>query len=158
MNVELTECLAAAADSAREIATTALAISDTAWLESSAPLPDNLSGIYIPLSTAQLALQFGILAERATCVKLAKALMGMQVDEPLDGDCEVFDAMGEVANMIAGGIKVRLTEQGNINVGLPLALMGKVVPPNNSRSIHGALRMDDCELWLVVTGTRVVQH
>lgn len=152
-SVQLTDCLAATADSAREIATGPLGISTTAWLESSTPLPEALCGIYIPLLSKELAVQVGVLAERPDFVKLAKALLSMQDDEEFESEGDVFDAMGEVANMIAGGIKVRLEPHTNISVGLPLALTGKVFPPRNSQSIHGELSLDDRRAWLVVTGT-----
>jgi hypothetical protein len=152
--MDLTDWLAAAADSAIEIATGPLGISSTEWLgSSSAVLPEDLCGIYMPLLSDQLSLQLGILAERAVCTALAKALMGMEADEPLDSDEDVFDAVGEVANMVAGGVKVRLADKSNILVGLPLALKGKVFPAGNSTSIHGMLRIDASQLWLIVTGT-----
>jgi Chemotaxis phosphatase CheX len=151
---QLTTWLAAAADSAREIAITALGVSDAVWQESSAPIPVDLSGVYIPLLSQEIAVQFGMLAEHPVCVKLAKGLMGMQDDEPLEADEEIFDAMGEVANLIVGGIKMRLAGEADISLGLPLALTGQVFPSAHSSSVHGLLRLDDRQVWLVVIGTK----
>ena len=57
--------------------------------------------------------------------------------------------------MVAGGIKVRLAARRDVRVGLPLALKGRVFPSNSSRSVHGLMRMDDHEVWLVITGTHL---
>lgn len=152
--LHLTEWLSAAADSTREIAQGPLGIVTAVWREGSAlPVPDDLYGVYIPLSSDGLALQFGLLAERRVCAKLASALIGLTADESLDSDEDVFDAVGEVTNLVAGGIKVRVAGRVNVSVGLPLALRGKVFPSTGSQSIHGVMCLDEADVWLVLTGT-----
>ena len=153
--MDLTEWLEAAADSAREIAAGPLGVATTTWHAGAESLPDDLYGVYIPLLTERMALQLGILAARDVCTKLARSLMGLAEGDPLDSDEDVLDAVGEVTNMVAGGVKVRLAERCNINVGLPLALKGRVFLSNGSQSMHRLLRLDDSDVWLVVTGTRL---
>ncbi len=152
--MNLNEWLDAAAASAKEIARGPLGATTTSWSSSPAMvLPDDLCGVYIPLSSDGLALQIGVLAERATCAKLAKSLLGIGHDEPLGSDEDVFDALGEITNMVAGGVKVRLAEKTKVTVGLPLAMKGKLIQLGGSLSIHGSIRIDDSSVWLVVTGT-----
>lgn len=153
--MNLTEWLSVAADSTREIAQGPLAMATAVWRDvPGLLLPDDLYGVYIPLLSEGLHLQFGLLAERRVCAKLASSLVGPAPDESLDSDEDVFDAVGEVTNMIAGGIKIRVAGRANVSVGLPLALRGKVFPSTGSQSIHGVMCLDEAEVWLVLTGTK----
>ncbi|WP_127126420.1 chemotaxis protein CheX [Georgenia sp. SYP-B2076] len=55
-------------------------------------------------------------AEAATADQIARALVGAEPGEELDG-AEVVDAVGEVANMLAGNLKARMSAGGSL--GLP---------------------------------------
>jgi chemotaxis phosphatase CheX-like protein len=155
--VKLSELLDAAAVSAQEIANGPLGAAHSSWAgASSEKLPTNLCGVYIPLLSDEFALQLGLLATRDVCTTLARALIGdMDGAEPMDSDADVFDAVGEVTNMIAGQVKVLLSEKVNIKVGVPLALKGRVFNLGGSQSIHGALAVDANAVWLVMTGTKM---
>ncbi len=153
--MDLTEWLEAAAESAREIAAGPLGVRSTTWDDRARSMPDNLYGVYVPLLTEVMALQLGILAARDVCTKLARSLVGTDGADVLETDEDVLDAVGEVTNMIAGGVKVRLAARHNINVGIPLALRGRVIPSTSSQSLSRVMRMDDSHVWLVMTGTRL---
>jgi hypothetical protein len=151
--VKLAEWLESAALAAREIAGGALGASELDWSGlSREALPGNLCGIYIPLMMDGVALQLGVLATRDVCAALASALLGGE-DVP-ESDEDVFDAVGEIANLIAGQFKVLLADQINVRVGVPLAMKGRVFMLGGSQSIHGMLSIDQRPVWLVVTGTR----
>jgi chemotaxis phosphatase CheX-like protein len=155
--VELSEWLDAAASSAQEIASGALGMADTHWQgKSTVAMPRDLCGVYIPLLTDGYALQLGLLAPRDTCTLLARALLGdMDGEAAVESDSDVFDAVGEITNLIAGQIKVALAEKVSIRVGVPLAIRGRVFPLGGSRSIYGELRLDQGHTWLVMSGTRM---
>ncbi|PIE58475.1 MAG: chemotaxis protein CheX [Desulfobulbus propionicus] len=60
---------------------------------------------------------------RETALSITSSMLGMEVDE-LDED--VKDAIGEVANMVAGGIKASLTDyKVNIELAIPSVAVGK---------------------------------
>jgi hypothetical protein len=152
--VELSEWLIAAAESAQHLATRALNASTTTWEEcGDAALPSDLCGVYIPLINDDLALHLGLLARRDVCNHLANSLLGMTPDEALDSDEDVFDAVGEIANLVAGDVKDRVRAAGNVTLGVPLALQGKVFPAAGSQSLQGIVRIDERCVWLVLTGT-----
>jgi CheY-specific phosphatase CheX len=111
--------------------------------------------VYVPLLTDVMALQLGILAARDVCTKLARCLVGTDAADVLETDEDVLDAVGEVTNMIAGGVKVRLASKHDINVGVPLALRGRVIPSTSSQSMYRLMQMDDSHVWLVMTATRL---
>ena len=151
--MKLSEWLDAAALSAREVAGSALGTTDLHWSgATSLPLPDGLCGIYIPLLTDGLALQLGVVATRGVCGSLACALIGADESE-VEGDADVFDALGEIVNLIAGDFKFRLTDEVKIRVGVPLAMNGRVFPLGGSLSVHGSLQVGPNEVWLVMTGS-----
>jgi hypothetical protein len=151
-NVKLAEWLESTADAAREIAGSALGASALDWSgASNEALPGNLCGIYIPLMMEGVALQLGVLATRDVCGALASALLG---GDDVQSDEDVFDAVGEITNLIAGQFKVLLADQINVRVGVPLAMKGRVFMLGGSRSIHGVLNVDQRPVWLVVTGTK----
>lgn len=154
--MDLAQWLDAAAASARDVGASALGMSQSKW-DGPAPgkLPGELRGIYIPLVADGLALQLGVLATREVCGTLAQRLLaGGDEGEPLESDADVFDAVGEMTNLIAGNVKVLLADQFQIRVGVPLALAGRVVPIGGSASVHGHLELDGESLWLVITGPR----
>jgi hypothetical protein len=151
--MNLTDWMNLAADAAAEIATGALGMANTCWRQApDARLPDDLWGVYIPLMTEGDSVQLGLLGRRDVCAQLAKSLLGMGPDENLDDDSTVFDAVGEVTNLVAGGVKVRAAEHINVKLGLPLALVGAALPLTGEAFAHGVLQMDDNEVWLVVAG------
>ena len=154
--MEFSQWLDAAAASARDVGVSALGMSESKWAgPSEGKLPGDLRGIYIPLVADGLALQLGLLASREVCATLASRLLsGGEDAEPLESDADVFDAVGEVTNLIAGNVKVLLADQVQIRVGVPLALAGRVFPIGASQSIHGHLELGDSSVWLVITGPK----
>jgi hypothetical protein len=150
--LKLTDWMNLAADAASEIASGALGMGTVRWQHPpESALPDDLCGVYIPLLAEGFSVQLGLLGRPAVCTQLAKSLLGMGPDESLADDGEVFDAVGEVTNLVAGGVKVRAAAHTNVKLGLPLAMSGTVLPSAVAFE-HGLLHMDDNEVWLVVTG------
>jgi hypothetical protein len=153
--MKLTEWMNLAADSAAEIASGALGMETVRWQHpSGATLPTDLCGVYIPLLTDGDAVQFGLLGRRDVCAQLAKSLLGMGPDESLESESDVFDAVGEVTNMVAGGVKFRAAARLDVRLGLPLALSGSIFPHTGAAFEHGLMQMDDNDVWLVITGAR----
>ncbi len=151
--MDLTEWMNLAADSAAEIAAGALGMGNVRWKHlSNATLPPDLCGVYIPLLTDGEAIQLGLLGRRDVCAHLAKSLLGMGPDESLESDSDVFDAVGEVTNMVAGGVKVRAADRLDVKLGLPLALSGCIFPLAGAAFEHGLMQMDENEVWLVIAG------
>ncbi len=152
--MELSEWRIAAAESVKHLATGALGATTATWEDcDQAALPSDLCGVYIPLMNDSLAVNLGLLARRDVCGHLAKSLLGMTPDEALDSDEDVFDAVGEIANLVAGDVKERVRTAGNVTLGVPLALQGRVFPASGSQSMQGIVRIDEHCVWVVVTGT-----
>jgi len=57
--------------------------------------------------------------------KITSGMLGMEVDEV---DADVKDALGEIANMVAGGLKVSLEGEGcNVELALPSTVIGRSI-------------------------------
>jgi hypothetical protein len=84
-------------------------------------------GAYVPLSSSDSVVQLGIVAERLHCEAMSRALLGMPEDEAFGSDGDVADALGEIANMVAGSAKTRMNERiPDIVLGLPLCVNGRI--------------------------------
>lgn len=127
-NVGLTEWLDAAVSSLAECAVSLLG---TDRCEEASPR-GSLSlagwGSYVPLATPDAMLQVGVVASEPDCIGMASTMLGLGPEELAAAD--VGDAMGEIANVLAGAVKTVLAGRVNaIELGLPLFAQGEVVPP-----------------------------
>jgi hypothetical protein len=110
-------------------------------------------GAYIGLTTPTEALQVGVVAGMDGLQTLAKSMLGMAPeDEDLPAG-DVADAVGEIANIFAGGIKKRMLPRlGAVNLGLPLFINGYIEPTDRL-----AIQAVDIQLGPVVTSLLVIQ-
>lgn len=79
----------------------------------------------------------------------AGAMLGMEVDEI---DQDVFDALGEIANMVAGSFKMHISKGGgDVRISTPSVISGKdyIVQCKQCDSIN--LLFDVDEEWFVVS-------
>ena len=120
-------CLDALTDSASELASTVLG-----GLEVASSGPDCQvaagHGAYLGLVAEEEPIQVGLLCEPAGCQILAKSLLGM---DPADEDlpiADVSDAMCEIINIVAGGLKRRISGKVAVTLGLPIFVAGHPLP------------------------------
>jgi len=64
-----------------------------------------------------------ICASREQCRDFTARLLGAELDS-IKTDVELRDAIGEIANMIAGNVKRELLRLGPIEIGLPAVSLG----------------------------------
>lgn len=154
--MELDGWLHAAAECAGEVATAALGIESTAWRQVPvASLPHGLWGAYIPLlCTPGQSMQLGLLAGHDTCKRLTCALLGVPPEESSLTDADIFDAVSEVTNLVAGGLKARVDGEVHVTLGVPLSFSGRVFPGAEGQSTLGLLQLDRDDVWLMLTGAR----
>jgi CheY-specific phosphatase CheX len=77
----------------------------------------------------------------------------MEPDEEIDQD-DMFDSIGEVANIIAGSVKTSLAgENISAQLGLPLAVEGRVHTTENAPRASIITLIDGHQVWLNVSGT-----
>jgi Chemotaxis phosphatase CheX len=87
-----------------------------------------MCGAYVPLSSADSVLQIGLVTDRTGCEAISRALLAMEATEAFASPGDVADAFGEIANMVAGGVKSRMNDRmPSLRLGLPLFVDGRVV-------------------------------
>lgn len=111
-----------------ELAATALGFADVAFrVYDQDELPEGVSGAYIPIVSDGVSVQIGVVAGESGCQDLARALLCMEPEDGALEDGDMADALGEVVNILAGGVKGRLIDrQPDLRLGLPVFLRGRI--------------------------------
>ena len=121
--------MAAMSDTINEVATTALGFPGCEVLRTFDRIPPGREGAYLALVGQEDSIQIGLISNAEGCQALAKGLLQMEPGgEDLD-PADMADAMCEVVNIIAGGLKARVNGKvPPIKLGLPLFVNGAVQP------------------------------
>jgi chemotaxis protein CheX len=136
-------------ETADEIATTALGFDGATMVSVSNQRPGPGNGAYVPLISDTLNLQFALMASAGTCAALAKDLLGMEQDDPLD-DADIADAIGEIANIMAGGLKSRLVDADpGLKLGLPVVVCGYLFANASLEVVSAEVLIGPRPTWLV---------
>lgn len=135
-------CLEALREAVAEVAGTVLGGLPVAP-QTSGVDPGASHGAYLALVAQGEPIQVALLAAGPGCQLLAKTLLGMDVaDEDLP-DSDVSDAMCEIINIVAGGLKRRVSGGMQVTLGLPLFVAGPLLP-NHQQQVHSrALQLGD---------------
>ncbi|MDX2493580.1 MAG: chemotaxis protein CheX [Desulfuromusa sp.] len=73
--------------------------------------------------TGGLSAMLGIHCPETVGMAISGAMLGMEIEEI---DADVKDALGEIANMVAGGLKERFaTDNIDLELAIPTAISGK---------------------------------
>ena len=97
-------------------------------------LPDKIKGAHVAMISMTDSLNIGLFADDEECTALAKALLCMEEDEEISEE-DIIDSMGEIANIIAGGVKRRMVDDiPTIKIGLPVFFSGHMAPGKNTDS------------------------
>lgn len=131
------EWLAIIGGAADEVATVALSFEKCNVRVREAAIGSQHVGAYLPLGTLEHPMQIALLAEPAGCQALAKALLGMDAGDEDLADTDLSDAVSEVLNLLAGGVKRRAQGRVEIQLGLPLFVKG-VIQGNEHLAILAA--------------------
>lgn len=138
-----------------EIATHALSfvgavVHDPVGLECAAAM----FGAHIPLIGGGQAFDLALVASEAGCQALSRAILGMGAETALR-DAEIADAVGEIANMLAGSVKRRLAGLGaELVLGLPLFLHGYIQPTDRLSVLALPTRFDTIDTMVLIAGQR----
>lgn len=142
-------CLDALTESASEVAATVLG-GMPCVLQGASEGPLSGHGAYLGLVAQEEPIQVGVLVEPAGCQVLAKSLLGM---EPGDEDlpsADVSDAMCEVVNIVAGGLKRRVSGRISVTLGLPIFVAGHPLPNAQQHVVAHALMFGEVPVQLIL--------
>ena len=142
-------CLDALVDSASEVSATVLGGASFEQLQ--VPLAyGSCHGAYLSLLTQDEPIQVALLAEAPGCQALAKAVLGMEAGDEDLAAADVSDAMCELINILAGGLKLRVSERMPVTLGLPMFVAGHPLPSQQQEVSSRSLRIADVGVTLVL--------
>jgi CheY-specific phosphatase CheX len=152
ITVVIEDVVAAMIESLEEIASVALGW-EAGQDYSDDTCPDG-PGAYIALIGDEENFEVGVTSTDAGCRVVVAALLGMEPEDELtDGD--IADALGEIVNMLGGGIKSRMSGDGpHLKLGLPMFVGGPVYQSAHQVKIVVPMRMGPIGAQLVVLSKR----
>ena len=128
-SLSIAEWMQALNDAMNEIASTALGLSGCEIVRTSHAIPIGLEGAYLALVGQDDSIQIGLASNAEGCQALAKSLLGMEPGDPDIEPGDLADALSEIVNIIAGGIKSRVHGRvPPIKIGLPIFVTGTIQP------------------------------
>ncbi len=112
----------------------------------------NMVGAHIPMIGSQ-AFELSLFATRESCSQLATAVLGMNADALPPGT--IPDAIGEIVNMIAGGVKRRLASNGgDLELGLPVFVNGNVELAGRQSAVTLPVQIGPIHTFVLILGPR----
>ena len=143
--------LDAAVTSAEELATVALGFDGAELIGKRDDFPTELRSAIIALVSDTISVQLGIASTKEGCQHLARALLAMEPDEDDLPEDDVADAVGEVANIVAGQVKSMMgSADSPIKLGLPLFISGRFDHPDNVETALADIRVGSVPVTLIV--------
>ena len=112
--------------------------------------PTGMAGAYIPMLAEDQTLQLALLASPEGCADLSRLLLGMEQEEEVAA-ADIADAVGELVNIVAGGVKQRLQDgAGGLRLGLPVFIHGYVQPTQQLEVSLASVRIGAVDAHLMV--------
>lgn len=148
---EVAEWLAAMLEAAAEFTETTLGLElgDPSAIRK---LPENLTGCFVALVGQEERLQIGLASDPAGCQTLAQTLFAADEELP---ESDVTDALGEIANIVAGGVKKRRSDAtSGMTLGLPMVMEGHVRIADRQEVAHIDTAVGDVPVRLLVICNR----
>lgn len=141
--------------SSREIATNALSFPGATVLDPvSHEATAAMIGAHIPVLGGGGAFDLALVARPEDCKALARAMLYMDPGSPIK-DAEVADAIGELVNMLGGGVKRRMSGLGaDLELGLPIFIHGHIQPTDRLSVVALPVRFGTVDTMVVITGQR----
>lgn len=110
-------------------------------------------GAYVPILSGDHSLHVGVASSEEGCQVLTRALLGMAPDEEVSSD-DVHDAVGEIANMVAGGVKSKVVAKGaEAQLGLPIFIHGHIAQTSVSQCMVSEVQFDGILVRVTVVKT-----
>lgn len=123
----LDDWMSAVVASAEELATVALGFEGSTLVGRRDSFPRDLNSALVALVSESASVQLGVASTDEGCRQLAGALLCLEPGEEELSDEDVADAVGEIANIVAGQVKRTIGGPGSsMKLGLPLFVHGKV--------------------------------
>jgi len=114
-------------------------------------MPYALLGAFIQVVCSEGPVLLGITANNANCASLARLMLGMSPDDPIE-ETDTFDAMAEMINILSGLVKTKLSDRlDHYDIGLPIFLNGRLRAAGRVAVVSHEVSVasHDCELVIL---------
>ena len=150
MSTPINEWLQALIESAHELATTTLGFTKDEVVVKDHGSPLTSAGSYVALIGDDTSIQIGIASTVDACDKLARALLMMPPEDELSTS-DLADALGEIANVLAGGVKRRMVHRDtSLKLGLPVVVNGRLATPERMEIAAAEILFGGIDTMLLV--------
>ena len=113
--------------------------------------PANGIGAHVALVVEGIALQVGLITDQDGLVQLTSAMLGLTPGVDSLTPAEQKDALGELSNMLAGGVKARISKfDPGMRLGLPMVIRGTVRPTGSARCLDTLRRLGSITVRLLL--------
>lgn len=114
-----------------------------------------LIGAHIPMIGSGGAYDLALVASPGDCKALARAILCRAPDAAVL-DTEVADAIGEIVNMLGGGVKRRMSSHraAELLLGLPIFLHGYIQPTERMTVTCLPTRFGTIDTMILIAGQR----
>jgi len=134
-----------------ELAVTSLGYEEGTLVSKDSTLKEEFSGSYIALVGDNTSLQIGVGTTREGCTRLARDLFALEPEDEDLSEQDEADALGELANVVAGGLKSRMSDHASdMQLGLPLMFHGTIEAPKHSEVSISVIRWNAAEVRLIL--------
>ncbi len=115
-------------------------------------LPQLLTGCFVAIVSPDASVQVGVASDAPGCQSLACALFA--AEEELS-ESDISDALGEIANVVAGGVKKRRhSDFQGMSLGLPIVMDGQVRCTDSQEVVQTEVAFADVPVRLIVVSNR----
>ena len=154
-NISPNQWLEAAVAAATELAKTSLCMTASRVVAKHDKLPDDMSGSWVALVGNGTSVQVGLALSQDGCHALSRAFLRMSPDEGPLAEDDVIDALGEMANVIAGGVKRRMANlDPTTRLGLPIVVRGRVEVGDRMSAAMAELQVGKTTAHLIILCSR----
>lgn len=114
----------------------------------------SMIGAHIPLIGEGHAYDMALVTSAESCKALSRAILCMAPDADIR-DADVADAIGEIVNMLGGGVKRRMSGLGaELVLGLPIFLHGYIQPTDRMTVTTLPVKLGTIETMVLIAGQR----
>jgi CheY-specific phosphatase CheX len=149
--IALTEWGDALVGAANQLAMESLGFEEGEVLATETSLESLVAGSLIALVGNQNSIEVGLCATKDNCVILARAFLGMEPEDEDLSKADLDDALGEMANIMAGALKARMDGRvPAMQIGLPIVFQGLLGASTSAEVLVVHIRWQDAEAQTVL--------
>ena len=147
----LQQWLDALKQSTHELTQTTLGLQGCTTISRQDSLPwQNTVGAYVPCINHEHKIQLGLVTTPEGCNLLARTLLGLSEEDPLEEEDKV-DAIREIVNILGGMCKTKIGGNASASsMGLPIFINGYVQLTKEQSSASELVALGDLHCYLIV--------